>query len=241
MIDTLSHIVMEHDPFGRAIRDHHHGRRTEPLLDRDGHETREHAIEHWYFDEHETNAWRDQWMNGPLLDMGAGVGRDTLYYQEQFETVAIEISEYLVETMHDRGVTNVKLADMFSLRDYFDRDRFQSAHSIGTQIGLAGSIDGVRTFLDDLAYVTQPGATAVLDNYAPEKEATKEAFAYRDDPKPGCAYRIYHTVYQEQVSKTLLFRLFTVDRLHEATIGTPWEIVATNYGETQWRTILQKS
>ncbi len=37
------------DPFGRAIRDHYLGERTGPLVDRDGDETREHAIEEWYF------------------------------------------------------------------------------------------------------------------------------------------------------------------------------------------------
>lgn len=237
----MSQSVTDHDPFGRAIRDHYWRNREEPLIDRDGDETREHEIEAWYFDEHDTEAWRDQWIEGPLLDLGAGVGRDTVYYQEQFETIAIKISEHLVETMHDQGVTDARLGDMFSLRDRFDRDRFQSAYSIGTQVGLAGSIDGVRESLRDLAYVTRPRATAVLDNYAPELEATKESFAYREDPKPGFAYRVYHTVYQDQVGKTLLFRLFSVDRLREATIGTPWNVVATKYGDVQWRAILQKS
>ena len=48
------------DPFGHATRDHHEGNRAEPLVDRDGSETREHAIEEWYFGEHSPNQWRDQ-------------------------------------------------------------------------------------------------------------------------------------------------------------------------------------
>jgi hypothetical protein len=51
-------------------------------------------------------------------------GRETLHFQEQFETVAIEISEYLVETMRDHGVRDARHADMFELREHFDRDRF---------------------------------------------------------------------------------------------------------------------
>ncbi|WP_440765214.1 class I SAM-dependent methyltransferase [Natronorubrum sp. DTA7] len=228
------------DPFGRAIRDHHFGVREAPLLDRDGDAVREHAIEDWYFGEHDDCAWRDRWLNGPLLDLGAGAGRDALYYQERFETVAIDVSDHLVETMQDRGVNDARQADMFSLRDQFDRDRFRSAHSIGTQVGLAGSMDGVRAFLEDLAYVTTPGGTAVLDNYVPRGDAANDVFGYRDDPAPGLAHRVYHCEYEGDVGRTLLFRVFSVDRLREATIGTPWEVVATKRGETQWRTILEK-
>ncbi|WP_254864741.1 class I SAM-dependent methyltransferase [Halovivax gelatinilyticus] len=232
---------MSADPFGRAIRDHYLGSREEPLIDRDGDETREHAIERWYFGEHDEDAWRDAWMEGPLLDIGAGAGRDALYYQEQFETVAIEVSDHLVEILRDRGVADARVANMFTLRNHFDRDRFRSAHAIGTQVGLAGSMAGVRQFLDDLAFVTTPDATAVLDNYAPEKEATGDVFAYREDPAPGLAYRIYHEEYEGDVGETLLFRVFSADRLREATIGTPWEVTALTYGETQWRAILEKS
>lgn len=229
------------DPFGRAIRDHYLGEGEEPLIDRDGEDRREHSIEEYYFGSHEEDAWRDAWMDGPLIDLGAGAGRDTLYYQNHFETVAIEVSEHLVETMRDRGVNDVRLADMFSLREQFDRDRFRSAHAIGTQIGLAGSLNGVREFLDELAYVTMPDATALIDNYAPEKEATKNVFAYREDPMPGLAYRVFHCEYEGDVGRTLLFRVFSVDRLREATIGTPWEVAEIKYGDVQWRAILKKT
>jgi hypothetical protein len=228
------------DPFGRAIRDHYLGEREEPLVDRDGDESREHRIEQWYFGTHSGDTWRDEWMHGPLLDMGAGAGRDALYYQERFETVAIEVSEHLVETMRDRGVADVRLGDMFSLREQFDRDRFGSAHAIGTQVGLAGSMAGVRAFLDDLAYVTRPDATAVIDNYAPDRAATQDLFAYRPDPAPGLAYRVFHCEYEGETGRTLLFRLFSLDRLRAATVGTPWTVVATSDGETQWRAILAK-
>lgn len=241
IIDKPWHITMSTDPFGRAIRDHYLGHRKEPLIDRDGDETREHAIEQWYFGEHREDAWRDSWMEGPLLDMGAGVGRDALYYQDRFETIAIEVSKPLVKTMRDRGVRDVRLADMFTLRDHFARDRFRSAHTVGTQLGLAGSMAGVRQFLSELAFVTTPDATVVLDNYAPEKEATREVFAFRDDPMPGLAYRIYHEEYEGDIGRTLLFRVFSVNRLREATVGTPWEVTDVKYGDVQWRVILAKS
>ncbi len=224
---------MASDPFGRAVRDHYLGEREEPLIDRDGDETREHAIEEWYFGEYQRDEWFESWVDGPLLDMGAGVGRDTLYFQDQFETVAIEVSDHLVETMRDRGVTDARRADMFSLREHFERDRFRSAFALGTQVQLAGSMHGLRRFLGELAFVTTRDATVVLHGYAPELAITSEIFAYREDPTPGFAYRIFHCEYEGETGRTLLFRLFSIERLREATVGTPWEIAEASYGHPE--------
>lgn len=60
-------------------------------------------------------------------------------------------------------------------------------------------MSGVREFLDELAYVTIPDATALIDNYAPEKEATKNMFAYREDPMSGLTYRVFHCEYEGDV------------------------------------------
>lgn len=228
------------DSLGRAVLDHHRGERTEPLIDRDGPETREHAIERWYFNNHDPAAWRDQFLKGPLLDLGAGAGRDALYYQDRFETVAIEISERLVETMRDRGVADARVGDMFNLRSLAGRDRFASVHVIGTQLGLAGSMAGVTRFFEDLAAITEAGATAVVDNYHPSRANAADVFAYRDDVKPGLGHRVYHEVYDGYIGRTLLFRVFDPDRLREAVSDTPWACIEVTHGDTQWRAALQK-
>lgn len=217
------------DPYGRAIRDEYRGERDEPLLERYGDETFEHApTESVYFDEFTTESddaeWVASWLDGPLLDVGAGVGRHALYFQEEFETVAIEVSDLLVETMRDRGVTDAREADMFALRDHFERDRFQSALVIGTQASLAGSMQSLRQFLGDLAHVTAPDATAVLDGYHPEWTAEFDVPGYRHDPTPGLAYRVQQFEYEDDLGKPLLFRLFAPDRLREATVGTGWDV-----------------
>lgn len=212
------------DPFGRAIRDHHRGVRDEPLVDRDGDESREHAIEEWYFGTFEGDDFLERWLDGPMLDMGAGVGRHALYFQERGETVAIEVSDHLVETMRERGIDDPRRADMFSLRESFERDQFRSALAIGTQLNLAGSMAGLRQFLCDLAYVTTPDATAVLDSYDPTADATADVFGYRPDPAAGLAHRVMHSEYEGDVGETLLFRLFSPDRLRAAAAGTGWAV-----------------
>ena len=219
---------MSIDPFGRAIHDYQRGKLDEPLIHRDGEDAREHPIGENYFGELDPDnggqgEWRVSWLDGPLLDIGAGAGRDTLYCQTQFETVAIEVSEHLVETMRERGVEDARHGDMFALPEAFGRDRFRSTLAYGTQLGLTGSMQGLRQFLADLAYITMPDATAVLDSYNPENEAIGDMLGYRADPTPGLAYRVMHFEYKETVGKTLLFRLFSPKRVREAVVGTEWE------------------
>lgn len=236
---------MTPDPFGRAILDHHRGEREEPLVDRDGDETREHDIEGYYFGHHEPEDWFEPRVDGPLLDIGAGAGRDALYFQERVETVALEVSDHLVTTMRERGVEDARLGDMFALREQFGRDRFDAALAVGTQVQLAPSRQSLRQFLGDLAYVTTAGASVLLHGYAPDR--ADDVFAYRPDPTQGLAYRVYHSTYEGEVGETLLFRLFSVDRLREATVGTGWQVAEASYGlpdsdgePPTWLAILEK-
>jgi hypothetical protein len=221
------------DPFGRAIHDCHRGEQDEPLVQRDGEWAREHPIEAFYFgdfdDENARSEFITSWVDGPLLDMGAGAGRDTLHFQERFETVAIEVSEHLIETMRERGVRDARRGDMFTLRDTFERDRFRSAFAWGTQAGLVGSMQGLTEFLDDLAFITTPEGTATLDCYDPEHLDGEEMLGYRADPASSLAHRVMHFEYEDEVGETLLFRLFGPDRLREAASGTDWHVAEIRY------------
>lgn len=90
------------DPFAQALHDFHFDEMQGPLRYRRGEETEEVGIG-FYFDEVTANgSWLESWLDGPLLDMGAGAGRHALYFQDQFETVAIEQNEMLVEILRDR-------------------------------------------------------------------------------------------------------------------------------------------
>lgn len=233
------------DPFGRAVADHHDGTDDEPLVVRDGDRTRDHPIESFYFDpfDPETPAgrWLTSWVREPLLDVGAGAGRHALVFQETVETVAVDVSEPLVAVMADRGVRDARVADMFALPSVFERDRFGSALVVGTQAGLTGSMQGLRRWLGDLAHVTDADATAVLDSYDPDHDASASLLGYRRDPTPGLAHRVFHFRYEGDVSETLHFRLFSPDRIREATIGTGWVVADIRRGnESYYRVALTK-
>lgn len=233
------------DAFGRAIRDHHLGEQTEPLRQRDGDNIDDHPVEDYYFGdvvESETTPWLESWLDGPLLDVGAGVGKHALYFQKQFETVAVEVSDNLVETMRERGVADARRGDMFELRGQFEDDRFRSALAIGTQVCLAGSMEGLREFLADLAAVTTDDATAVLHSYDPTVPEVSELLGYRSDPMPGLAHRVTVFEYEDEVDAILYFRLFSPDRLREAASATGWsveDVVRPNW-EASYRAALVK-
>lgn len=221
------------DPFGRAVRDHHEGTRESALLQRDGPETLEHPVEAFYFDDFapEEDPWLTDALSGPLLDLGCGAGRHALAFQEQFETIATDVDDDLVAVVSDRGVEDARVVDMFALRDSFERDRFGSALTIGTQVGLAGSMAGLRLFLDDLAFVTTPDATAVLDSYDPANVDPDGLLGYRSRPGRGLAHRVFHFEYEGTVGPTLLFLLFGPDRLRDATVGTGWRLDDVDRGD----------
>ena len=225
------------DPFAQAIHDFHFDEQRGPLVSRRGEETQEHDVD-VYFSEYaaegEDGAWFESWLDGPLLDMGAGAGRHALYYQEQFETVAIEQNDLLVEVMDDRGVTDARVADMFSLREAFEREAFESALAVGTQVSLSRSVQGLRQFLADLAFVTTPDATAVIDGFDPEHETTEGMLDYYVDPAQGLAYRILQFEYDGTLGEPWLYRLFTPDRVREAAAGTDWEVAEVNRAPGEW-------
>ncbi|MFB6083025.1 MAG: class I SAM-dependent methyltransferase [Halorientalis sp.] len=215
--------------FGRALLDHHRGERETPLYQRDGEERTVHPVEDFYFGEFPDEPaadWTESWLDGPLLDLGAGAGRDALHFQERFETVALDVDPALVTLLEERGVADPRRGDMFALPDAFECDRFRSVLCLGTQLGLAKSTDGLHSLLGDLAHVTTADGTAVVDGYDPEFEGAAEMLGFRADPTPGLAFRVIAYEYDGTVDPILLFRLFGPDRLREATAGTEWRVAA---------------
>ena len=183
------------DVFARALRDWYHDEFEGPLRYRDGEETVEHDPA-GYFDPWEPDGGPFlATVGGSVLDLGAGAGRQALAVQEDADVVPIEPSGALVEVMRDRGLANATQGDMFSLREAFDRDAFDAAYSVGTQVGLATSVAGLRAFLGDLAHVTTEDATARFDGYDPDHERTRDLIGFRDDPARGGAYRIVQYEY----------------------------------------------
>lgn len=224
------------DVFARALADYHRGDQQDPLRYRDGEESVEHDVAGYFepWDAGDAESFLAT-VDGRVLDLGAGAGRQALAVKERADVVPIEPTEALVKVMRDRGLANATRADMFSLRETFDRDAFDAAYSLGTQVGLAGSVAGLRAFLGALAHVTAPDATALFDGYDPGHERTRDLIGFREDPARGGAYRIVQYEYDGTLGKPWLFRLFTRTELREATTGTGWTVREIRSPDGDWR------
>lgn len=218
------------DPFAKALSDYHFDEMQGPLLYRRGEKTQEVSIDFYFEEVDASGSWLESWLSGPMLDMGAGAGRHSLYFQDQFETVAIEQNNTLVELLRDRGVTDARRVNMFKLTETFDSGRFQSAIALGTQMSLARSMVGLKEFLRDLSEVTTPNATAVLDGYDPDHETTQEKLDFYADPADGLAYRLLQVEYDGILGEPWLYRLFTPERVREAAEDTEWEVAEVRHG-----------
>lgn len=212
------------DPYGRAIRDFAHVEQSEPLWRLDGDDREDHPIRVFYFTPYDGTDGLLASLDGPMLDVGCGVGRHALHFQERTEVVATDVSDHLVETARELGVVDVRVVDMFDLRERFERDRFASVLAIGTQFGLVGSLRGVSALLGDLAYVAAPDARAVVDAYDPTRADTPKLVGHRDLPNPGQAHRAFRFGYEGEVGPELVFLLFSPDRPREAVVGTGWRV-----------------
>lgn len=219
------------DVFGRALRDHYHDRRTEPLWRYDGPDRERHLERGFYLREVDPDPWVAESLDGPLVDVGCGTGDHALWYQDRHEVVATDVSAELVALCRERGVADAREMDVFDLSGAFARDRFASALVNGTQLGLGGSVRGVSELLAELASVTGPDATAVVDEYDPSAETAPDLLGHRPDPTPGLAHRVFHFEYGGEVGPELHFRLLSPDRLHEAAVGTGWRVADVRYGE----------
>lgn len=221
------------DPLGEAMLDHQRGERGGRLRYRDGGRTAVHDVGETYFTPpaglaDDVVAWLDR-LEGPVLDVGCGPGKYARWFQRRGRrVVGVDVSRDAVRAARGRGVAEAAVADMFALP--FRPDCFGSAVVVGTQLGLARSLAGVRSFLADLARVTDAGGRAVVDNYDPAADDSDGLLGYRPDIRPGLAFRAFHFEYARPdgtrvVGPTLAFLLFGPDRLAEAAAGTPWRVV----------------
>jgi SAM-dependent methyltransferase len=219
------------DAYGRALLDCQHGGLDGTLRYRDGESVREPP-----FADHNFSPLSDQdqtlldSLGGPCLVLGCGSGQRPLYLQDRgVEVLATDVSPGAVQTARERGVENAVVADMFDLP--FPRDRFRSVTALGTQLGLAGSLTGVREWLGDAARITDSEGTLIIDSFHPEWTDPEDCFGFRDDPRPGVMRRAFHVEYDPPGDdsrihgRTLEFVFWTPAKLRDLTVGTPWEVV----------------
>jgi SAM-dependent methyltransferase len=163
------------DAFGAALLDYLEGRDVpELVLETDEGETGPAMHPEWFFRSFDRWEWWDRKLlplveHGPVLDLGAGAGRASLYLHERgLPVTAVDASPGAVEVCRRRGVGDVRLGDV---NDPPADQPWAGVLLLCGNLGLGGSWEGSRRLLARLAELAAPGAVLVGDSVTPDGPA----------------------------------------------------------------------
>lgn len=160
------------DAFGAALLDYLDGQEVaELVLEVDGGQSGPALHPEWFFRDFERWEWWDRELlplieHGPVLDLGAGAGRASLYLQKRgLAVTAVDASPGAVEVCRRRGVADARLGDV---NDPPADQAWGAVLLLCGNLGLGGSWEGNRRLLGRLAELTGPGAVLVGDSVNPD-------------------------------------------------------------------------
>jgi SAM-dependent methyltransferase len=149
-------------PFGNALLDYFRTKQESSLtLRRDDGWSTIHNISNYFrkADEFEIESVALDLCKGDILDVGAGTGIHSLFLQNRhFKVCAIDIIPQAVQIMRERGVLDVRLADIMTFRG----NRFDTILMLGHGIGMVENIKGLNTFLSRVGSLVNPHGQILL-------------------------------------------------------------------------------
>lgn len=234
------------DPLGRAMLDYARDEYDDDCVYRDGDEVEDASVGEFYFRPESEWSERERAdidsLSEPVLDLGCGAGRHALALQDRgLAVLATDVSPGAVQAASERGVTHAVRMDMFDLR--LPDHAYQSVLVLGTQVTVAGSLDRLADFFEDLDRVTTDDARVLVDGYDPTDPSCSDLLGYRADPREGLARRSFRFQYGDEFGDPIGMLLFSPARLDEALAGTPWrfaELLEADDG-AHFRVVLENS
>jgi SAM-dependent methyltransferase len=120
-----------------------------------------------------------QYCHGRILDIGAGAGSHALFLQQAgMDITALEISPKAANVIKARGIKNILHQDFFMLNA---RKKYDTLLLLMNGIGLAGTLDGLRVFLQKARKLLRPDGQLIFDS-------SDIAYLYRGRPPKGTPY-----------------------------------------------------
>ncbi|MEH0154704.1 class I SAM-dependent methyltransferase [Limibacter armeniacum] len=98
---------------------------------------------------------------GEVLDIGAGSGSHALMLQKAgFDVTAMDVSPLSIEVMQQRGVKNTLQENIF----YYKEKQYDTLLMLMNGIGLVGTLDGLKHFLEHVKTLLKPGGQLIFDS-----------------------------------------------------------------------------
>ena len=144
-----------------------------------------------------------QLCKGKILDIGAGAGSHALWLQQQLKDItALEISVLACDVMKQRGIQKIIQQDIYT----YAEEKFDTLILLMNGIGLAGTLAGLRRFLQHAATLLHPGGQLIFDS-------SDVAYVYKNHfPDLKSYYGEIAYRYQYKGKKTDWFNWLYVDR-----------------------------
>jgi len=142
---------------------------------------------------------------GKVLDVGCGAGSHSLYLQNErnLNVTPIDISESAIKACQLRGLASAKVQNVLDLDI---TEKFDTILLLMNGIGLAGTLDGLRKFLQHAASLLKPGGQLIFDS-------SDVAYVYKNHfPDLKNYYGEIAYRYQYKGKKTDWFNWLYIDR-----------------------------
>jgi SAM-dependent methyltransferase len=156
----------KNDPMGHAIADYYStGKADKLIVISDISETDEIPVSYLFRDFKAMPLLEQKAIElcgGHVLDIGAGAGSHSLALRTRgIHTNCIDISELSVKTMKKRGLNNAACIDFYDLKV---GNKFDTLLFLMNGAGLAGTLDGLTSFLIKCQELLNPGGQILLDS-----------------------------------------------------------------------------
>lgn len=158
-----------------------------------------------------------QHCRGRILDIGAGAGSHSLALQQLGQDVtALEISPLAADVIKARGVRQVLCRDFFGLTDDIQYDTLLLMMN---GIGLAGTREGLQTFLRKARVLSRHGAILLFDS-------ADISYLYPKLPSPPGYYGelLYRYEYRRRLSKPFPWLFIDPKTMKKFAAEAGWEM-----------------
>jgi SAM-dependent methyltransferase len=181
--------------------------------------------------------------SGPrVLDAGCGPGRalDPLV-DRGTDVLGIDESPGAVAVARERTGHPVAVGDLASLP--LAAGSLDAALFLGTHVGTGGTVQALRSLLEELDRALAPGGRIVADLYDPTAVEAADLRAYLDDRwlEDGVATRRFRLRYDGEAGRWRTLLMASPEALESIVAPTPWSLARVERGEdTRYLFVLER-
>lgn len=231
------------DAFGRMVWDVHRGTYAGSAVSRSWRGGGHDAMPRMYFGEESAPETRTALElvaatagDRPVADVGCGPGKYALELESRgVDAIGVDPSALALRTAREQGVQRVLAGDLNTLG--LTTDAVDAVFMCGTQLGVAGTVAGLRAVLNDLDRIVAPGGRVVADLTDPTEQAamlasegirhTETDDLVRVDEDRGVGRRRMRTEYDGAVGPWIDLLLLSPAAAERAVEPTTWRLVET--------------